>query len=303
MNRAVLGVVPVVFSLLAVPALAQDAPTYDLRQEYKHVAGDKLRVHERTETRAKYALRAGAQTMQEVDQTEGFEQRYDEEVQEVDAEGDVIRSVRTYTLVHDLATSEKLDLQASPIQVQMARDEDGTFRFTAVDATAQVPDLLERLLDQEAGRKETQSDEEGAQKLIMPEGPVAVGATWPITLAHACEVFKFEERTLGPGAEARGTLTAAEAQGDQTMLKVDFVFNMPMTEFNGMACPEPMKFDATISLRLPANASGPQGGATMSGTIKGKAKLPEDEGLPPDAVLDLDMKVTNTKTVERLPAK
>lgn len=300
MSRSIVGPVCLVVGLLAAPASAQDAPTYDLRQEYKYVAGDKVRVHERMETRAKYALRAGEQVMQEVDQTEGYDQRYVEEVQEVDADGDVIRALRTYTQVQDLATSETLDLKDKPFQVQMARDEDGTFRFTAVDQTAQVPDLLERLLDQEAGRKETESDDEDTQKLIMPEQPVAVGATWQVPLEQACEVFKFPPETVGPAAEAQGTLEAAEPSGEQTMLKVGLRFKLPLTSFNGMACPEPMKFDATISLRMPANASGPDGGATMEGVIKGKAKLPEDEGLPPDAVLDLDMKVTNTKTVERV---
>lgn len=303
MSRSVRGAVSVVLVLLAVPALAQDAPTYDLRQEYKYVAGDKVRVHERMETRAKYSLRAGDQVMQEVDQTEGYDQQYVEEVQEVDAKGDVVRAVRTYTQVQDLATSETLDLKDKPFKVQMARDEDGTFRFTPVDQAAPVPDLLERLLDQEAGRKETESDDESTQKLIMPEQPVAVGATWQVTLQHACEVFKFEPETVGPGAEAQGTLQAAEPKGDLTMLKVDLTFKLPLTSFNGMACPEPMKFDATISLRMPAGATGPDGGATMEGAIKGKAKLPEDEGLPPGALLDLDMKVTNSKTVERVTSE
>lgn len=300
MSRSVRGPLSLLLALVAAPALAQDAPTYDLRQEYKYVAGDKVRVHERTETHAKYALRAGDQVMQQVDQTEGFEQRYEEEVQEVDEKGDVTRSVRTYTQVQDLATSEALDLKDKPFKVQMARDEDGTFRFTPVEQGAAVPELLERVLDQEAGRKETESDDEGAQKLIMPEQPVAVGATWPVSLQHACEVFKFEQETIGQGAEAQGTLEAAEPQGDLTMLKVALRFKLPMTSFNGMACPEPMKFDATINLRLPAGAAGPDGGASMEGVIKGKAKLPTDEGLPPDAILDLDMKVTNTKTVERV---
>lgn len=300
MSRSVRGPLSLLLALVAAPALAQDAPTYDLRQEYKYVAGDKVRVHERTETHAKYALRAGDQVMQQVDQTEGFEQRYEEEVQEVDEKGDVTRSVRTYTQVQDLATSEALDLKDKPFKVQMARDEDGTFRFTPVEQGAAVPELLERVLDQEAGRKETESDDEGAQKLIMPEQPVAVGATWPVSLQHACEVFKFEQETIGQGAEAQGTLEAAEPQGDLTMLKVALRFKLPMTSFNGMACPEPMKFDATINLRLPAGAAGPDGGASMEGVIKGKAKLPADEGLPPDAILDLDMKVTNTKTVERV---
>lgn len=291
----------VLLALAAGPVLAQEeAPTYDLRQDYKFVVGDKVRVHERTETRAKYALRAGEQVMQQVDQTEGYDQRYEEEVQEVSPEGEVTRALRTYTQVQDLATSQTLDLQDKPFKVQMTRDEDGTFRFAAVDEAAEVPELLERILEQESGRKETEADDESTQKLIMPEQPVAVGARWQVAVPHACEVFKFEPETVGQGAEAQGALKAAAPQGEQTMLEVALRFKLPLTSFNGMPCPEPMIFDATIDLRMPAGATGPDGGAVMEGTIKGLARLPEDEGMPPDAVLDLDMKVKSTKSVERV---
>ena len=291
--------------LFAAPALAQDAPaptTYDLRQNYKFVAGDKVRVHEVQQTRAKYALRDGDKVLQSVDQTEGYEQRYEEEVQEASAEGEVTKSVRAYAFVKDISTGETLDLTEKPFKVQMARDEEGIYHFTPVEAGAQVPQLLETLLDQEAGKKETEGAEESQQRLMMPEGPVAVGATWAIPVEKACEVFKFEpEQVASEGVETQGTLTAAEVKGTETELRVAIRFKLPLKSFNGMPCPEPMLFEANLEIVMPAGATSPNGQVTAQGDVKGKALLPPEEGMPKDAVLDLDMKVSSTKKIERVP--
>lgn len=290
--------------LLAAPALAQDAPaptTYDLRQDYKFVAGDKVSVHEVQQTRAKYALRDGDKVLQSVDQTEGYEQRYVEEVQEASPEGDVTKSVRAYAFVRDIQSGETLDLGDKPFKVQMARDEEGTYQFTPVEAGAQVPALLETLLDQEAGRKETEAVEESAQRLMMPEAPIALGGTWAIPLEKACEVFKFEpEQVATEGVETQGTLAGAEPKGDGTELRVAIRFKLPLKSFNGMPCPDPMLFEATLEIVMPAGATSPNGQVTANGDVKGKATLPPEEGMPKDAVLDLDMTVSTTKKIERV---
>lgn len=302
MSRSVRHLQFVLLALAAAPALAQEgAPTYDLRQEYKLVAGDKISVQEHMETRAKYTLRAGDQVIHDADQVEGYDQSYVEEVQEVTADGDVVRSVRTYTHVRDLNTAEELDLKANPFKVQMSRDEDGLFRFTPLEEGAQLPELLERILGVEVGRKEADSDEEDARRLLVPEEPVAVGATWQLPVEKVCEVFKLPPESIAEGAEGSGALEAAEPVGERTMLKVALRFKLPMSTFNEMPCPEPMRFDATISLRVPAGATGPEGGVALEAAIKGKAKLPPDQGLPPGAMLDLDMTIKNSKSVERAP--
>jgi hypothetical protein len=287
--------------LLAAPALAQDAPTFDLRSDYKFVAGDKVRVHELQQTRAKYALRDGDKVLQSVDQTEGYEQRYEEEVQEASAEGEATKAVRTYTFVRDISTGETLELTEKPFKVQMARDEEGTYHFTPVEAGAQVPTLLETILDQEAGRKETEAVEESAQRLMMPEAPVAVGATWAIPVEKACEVFKFEpDQVASEGYETQGTLSGAEPKGAETELRVAIRFKLPLKSFNGMPCPDPMLFEATLEIVMPAGATSPNGQVSAKGDVKGKATLPPEEGMPKDAVLDLDMTVSTSKKIERV---
>lgn len=288
-------------AILVAPARGQQGggKTYDLRGDYKYVAGDKVRVHERAHTHAKYALKAGAQTLQSVDQMEGYEQRYEEEVQAVDEQGNITRSVRTYLSVEDFATSEKLDFAQRPIKVQLEKGEDGAFRFTPLEG-ATVPPALQQVLDQDAGSKETEADDEGAQKLIMPEGQVAVGAQWTVTNENACRVFQLDPADLSAeGTKAEGRLEGAEATNDQTMLRVALAFDLRLTKYSGMECREPMTLHATLGLRMPEGAASPDGEATMEGSIRGTALIPPDEGLPPGAILELDMTMTNVKKVER----
>jgi hypothetical protein len=290
-------------AIITVPARAQqggDAKTYDLRGDYKYVAGDKVRVHERSRTRAQYALKAGAEVLQKVDQTDGYEQRYEEEVQAVDERGNITKSVRTYVSIEDFATAEKLDFAQKPIKVQMDRAEDGTYRFTAMEG-ATVPPALQQILDQDAGSKESEAEDEGAQRLIMPEGQVAVGAQWTVTNENACQVFQLEPTDLAAeGTKAEGRLEAAEPAGDLTMLSVNLLFDLKLSKYSGMDCREPMALHATLALRMPAGAGSPDGEATMEGSIRGTAQIPPDEGMPPGSILELDMTMTNVKKVERV---
>ncbi|MCO5167364.1 MAG: hypothetical protein M9894_13525 [Planctomycetes bacterium] len=285
-------------ALLAAPALAQEGATYDLRQEYKYKAGDKVRVHERNETRQRYTVRQGDE-VEQGDGLEGYEWRYEEEVQEVDAQGRPVRSVRAYSLVHDLSTDERLDLDKAPVKVQLSRDEDGLPRFTPVDDGAELPAVLERLLLEHEGGAPGEGDAEDTLKHVMPDGPVAVGTRWPISREQICKVFPFDPDEIGDGAELHGTLVGAEPKGGLTLLNVALRVKLPLKSYSGMVCSEPMLFDATISLRMPAGAGAPDGGATMEGTMKGKARLPDGGEMPADGSFELDLSVKSTKTVER----
>ncbi|MBX3466553.1 MAG: hypothetical protein KF878_06605 [Planctomycetes bacterium] len=287
-------------ALLAAPALAQEGATYDLRQDYKYKAGDKVRVHERNETRQRYTVRQGDE-VERGDGVEGYEWRYEEEVQEVDGRGRPVRAVRTYTFVHDLSADERLDLAAAPVKVQVSRDDDGLPRFAAVDGGAELPPLLERLLlEHDGGGAAGEGDADDTLKHVMPPAPVAVGARWPITREQICKVFPFDPDEIGDGADLHGTLVSAEPKGGLNMLTVALRIKLPLKSYSGMVCPEPMVFDATVTLRMPAGAGAPDGGATMDGTMRGKALLPDGGEMPADGSFELDLAVKSTKTVERV---
>jgi hypothetical protein len=296
MHRSLPGLV----LLIAAPALAQQ--THDLRGvEYRYKAGDKIRVHERNETHAKYAVKSGAKVLNSVDAIEGFEQRYDEEVQEVSAEGDITKSVRTYTFAKVLATDLTLDLAQKPLKVQMTLGEDGAYGFTPVDPNAPIPEVLQEILDQEAGKKETESEDQSARRLIMAKEPVAVGATWTVPLEDVCRSFRFEpEHVDAKGYEGKGTFVAADAKGDLTLLEATITFKLPLTKFNDMECVSPMAFDSVVRVRFPAGGAGPELESSMEGTVKGAAKIPDDQGFPAGTTYDLDMKTVITQKIERL---
>lgn len=301
MHRTLPGLV--LLGALAVPVLAQQGgATHDLRgADYRYKAGDKIRVHERNETHAKYAIKSGAKVLNSVDALEGYEQRYEEEVQEVNAEGDITKSIRTYTFAKVLSTDLTLDLSQKPLKVQLALGEDGTYGFTPVDASASIPEVLQEILDQEAGKKETEAEDEGARRLIMPKEPVAVGATWSVPLEDVCQSFSFEPESVdAKGYEGKGTFEAAEPKDGLTLLVATVTFKLPLTKFNDMECQGPMAFDSVVRMRFPAGGAGPELENSMQGTVKGVAKIPDDQGFPPGTTYDLDMKMAITQTVERI---
>lgn len=301
MHRSLPGLV-LLGVLAAAPARAQQqAATFDLRGDYTYKVGDKIKVHERNETHAKYAIKSGAKVLNSVDTVEGYEQRYDEEVQEVSAAGDITKSVRTYTFAKVFSTDQTLDLSQKPLQVQMALGEDGTFGFTPVDPQATIPPVLQEILDQDAGKKETEEEDQGARRLIMPAERQAVGGTWSVPLSDVCELFRFEPDHVQQEAyEGKGTLEAAETRPDGvTMLRATITFKLPLRKFNDLECKQPMAFDTVVRLSMPAEAAGPDGQSTMEGTVKGVAQIPEDQGFPPGSTYDLDMRMVSTQAIER----
>jgi hypothetical protein len=299
MNRTLLGLA-LLGGLAALPARAQQAATYDLRGDYRYKVGDKIKVHERNETHAKYAIKSGAKVLNSVDTVEGYEQRYEEEVQEVSAAGDITKSVRTYTFAKVFATDQTLDLSQKPLKVQMALAEDGTFGFTALDPAVPIPEVLQEILDQDAGKKETEEEDQSARRLVMPAERQAVGATWSVPLSDVCELFRFEpDQVQQEGYEGKGKLEAAERQGELTMLRATVGFKLPLKKFNELECEKPMAFDTVIRLSMPVDAGGPEVQSSMDGTMKGIARIPEDQGFPPGSTYDLDMRIVITQTIER----
>jgi hypothetical protein len=298
MHRTLFGLA--LLGALAGPALAQTAATFDLRGDYSFKVGDKIKVEERNETHAKYAIKSGPKVLNSVDTVEGYEQRYEEEVQEVSAAGDITRSVRTYTYAKVFSTDQTLDLSQKPLKVQMALGEDGTFGFTPVDPAAPIPDLLQEILEQDAGKKETEEEDQGARRLIMPAERQAVGATWSVPLKDVCELFRFEPEHVAQDAyEGKGVLEAAEPKGALTMLRSTITFKLPLKKFNDLECVQPMAFDTVVRISMPADASGPDGQSIMEGTVKGVAQIPEDQGFPPGSTYDLDMRMVSSQQIER----
>ncbi len=283
---------------LAVAPAGADETTYSLREEYKPKVGDKVRVHERNRTGGTVAVRAGDQVLQEQEQKQGVEQRYEEHVHEVGEDGKVSRATRRYTFVADFAADESEDLSAKPVEVMMTR-KDGQRSFAPVEGHTLSP-LLERVLDMEAGQSNDKDDDESRQT-FLPEGPVAVGATWPVSVEKLTEVFGMDPADLEPTeSNATGKLEKAEPKGGVTMLSVLVTVQLRFKRFQGMDAKPPFQFDMKIRIDLPAGGKAPGGGIRLDGIAKGKAIFPPDQGVPPGTILDLDMTMENAKSMEPL---
>lgn len=284
-------------ALAVAPAGADDA-SYSLRDEYKPKVGDKVRVHERNRTGGTVTVRAGDQVLQEQEQKQGLEQRYEEHVLEVGEDGKVSRATRRYTFVADFSADETEDLSAKPVEVVMTR-KDGQRSFAPAEGHTLTP-LLERVLDVESGQSNDKDDDD-SRKTLLPEGQVEVGATWPVPVEKLTEVFGMDPADLDPTeSTATGKLEKAEPKGDVTMLSVLVTVQLRFKRFQGMEAKPPFQFDMKIRMDLPAGGKAPGGGLRLDGIAKGKAIFPPDQGVPPGTILDLDMTMENAKSMEPL---
>lgn len=312
-----LAVLALAALLLALPARAEET-TWDLRARHTPTVGERTRNEERSRNRIKYAMLGGGQTLQSAEQTEGLEQRYDQEVQAVDAKTrEVTKAVRTYVGVTDHASGEALDLSQKPVRVQMTCSEQGDVRFEALDG-AVVPPLLQGVLDMESGRRSAEGQEDEAEKALFPAEKVAVGATWTIPIDVAARMFNMgdeggEGEPPVPGAapggvdaeksRATGKLEAADVEGGVTFLRIVLTIDLTLTRFQGMTCKEPMRFEGTVRFRLAADGASAAGDAELTAKVKGTTVVPREslpEG-PADATVQFDLELSNGKKVTVLP--
>lgn len=279
--------------LLLVPcATAQE--TYDLRRadEYEHKVGDRLRVERAERQKSTVVVQNQGQVLQRQEGSEGFEATYVDEVLAVDDEGEVTGLRRSYETFLDVETGQDVDVKG--LVVVLERGADGKHTFKA-DGDVTIPPAVQARLQQEAQKKDAEAeggeDEDARQDALLPEAPVAVGATWEVPPEKAVESFGFEESELAPGASSvKGTLVSVEERDGQKFLKVQVAIDLAFKRFQGLVCPDPAKFQMQLELDLPAGGTSPAGEAKLTGTFDGQATMPN---APPGVMVDLDLEVQN----------
>lgn len=299
MNVRILGLALVAGLLLVPPAQAQD--TYDLRQadEYKHAVGDRIRVEREERQDSKVVVQNEGQVLQRQEGAEGFTSTHVDEVLEVDGEGEVTRLRRSYETFRDLTTGDDVDV--SGLVVLLERSAEGKHTFKA-EGDKEVPPAVQARLLQEAAKKDAEEesgeDEDDRQDALLPDAPVAVGATWDVPPETAIEAFGFEESEIVPEASSiKGTLVSVEERDGQKYLDVQVTIDLAFKRFQGLTCPEPAKFQMKLELELPAGGTSPTGEAKLSGTFDGQATMPN---APPGVTVDIDLNVENQQRRARV---
>lgn len=268
--------------LLAPVAAAQE--TFDLRQanDYKAVVGDKLQS-ESSERQTKHiVVKAGEQVVQDQSEVAGQVAVFTDEVMAVDDAGKPSSLRRTYASFRDQSTEQ--DLQVAGVVVMLTRDAQNKHTF-AVEGGAVLPPAVQQSLEAEAAKKdENAADEDTRQDALMPEAPVAVGATWDVLPARVIETFGFDAATNvldEAKTKAKGTLVSKEERDGQTYLTIKFEFDLFFSTFQSLEFPDPASFDLDLELTLPAGGKTPEGGAKVTGAFKGATDVPAQPGSPP----------------------
>lgn len=292
-----LRVVTSLLLLLAPVAAAQD--TFDLRRanDYKPVVGDKVRA-ESSERQTKHiVVKSGAQVVQDQSEVTGQVAVYTDEVLTVDDAGEVASARRTYESFRDQATDQ--DLQVAGLTVLLTRDAAGKHSFAA-EGGATLPPALQQSLEAEAAKKDQdQAEEKEREDALLPEAPVAVGASWDVPPERVLQTFGFDPaaNALDPKTTARGTLVKTEERDGQTLLTVKFELDLFFSTFQSLAFAEPASFDIDMELVLPADGTAPHGEAKVTGAFIGATNVPPQPGAPPMEVsIDIAIESKDART-------
>lgn len=282
--------------LLAPVAAAQD--TFDLRKanDYKPAVGDKVRSESSERQTNHIVVKAGEQVVQDQNEVTGQVTTYTDEVLTVDDAGKANGFRRTYASFRDQTTEQ--DLQVAGLTVLLSRDAENKHTFV-VEGGATLPPAVQQHLEAEAAEKdEKAADEDQREDALMPEAPVAVGASWDVPPERVLQTFGFDAATsaLDPKTTAKGTLVSKEERDGQTLLTVKFEFDLFFSLFQNLEFPDPASFDIDMELVLPADGKTPHGGAKVTGTFKGATNLPPQPGAPPMTLtIDLGVEASDAR--------
>jgi hypothetical protein len=266
--------------LLAAPGWAEETP-YDLRQRYTPQVGDVVEIVELDRTVNGFKVLQQGQEVEKQVETVGAEQACTEEALRVSGTN-VVDFRRTYARFKDLAKDEEHPVEG--LVVTYVEDEGGTTTWTAPEG-ATVPPALKAVLDEDAG--ESVADEGAERDKLLAAEPVFVGQTWDIPLDFVATQFGLDPRDLVEDASsARGTLTEVETEGEIEYRKVLLEIELATSKFQGMHCPEPLRFSMRVTIRLSPHA--PYGSSELTGTVKGQAVPPD---MPPGVLVDLDTRI------------
>jgi hypothetical protein len=168
--------------------------------------------------------------------------------------------------------------------------KDGKFQVSAEGAPA--------LAEADAAALRRQADNAGDEESILPmlpEKPVKVGATWPITskaLAKSGTAgFLIPEKSKGEGKLVKAYTKDGHTWG-VVELKLDAAMRGPMGKGElGLARVE-------ITLETPIDGSSVLGKLTMSMKMKGKTVI-EQKGMKFDIETDIDQSTTTTRSAKK----
>lgn len=286
--------------LLAPVAAAQEAQaTFDLRKanDYKPVVGDRVQSESSDRQSKHIVVKSGEQVVQDQSEVAGEVTTYTDEVLTVDDAGKLMTARRTYATFRDQSTDQ--DVQVAGLKVLLTRGADGKHTFAAEEG-ATLPPALQLSLEAEAEKQDENEGKEDAQKdALLPETPVAVGATWDVPPARVLETFGFDPATnvLDPKTTACGTLVKTEERDGVTLVTVHIELKLLFSTFQSLVFPDPASFDIDMEVVFPADGSAPIGEAKITGAFAGTTSVPPQPGAPPMTLsIDMDIQSGDVRT-------
>jgi len=296
MTRALL--MTSMFLTVASPALAQT--TYDLRK-----LGDRDPVLNESveETQVDDQLMRtrilnlnqpeAQQVVKDEKEQKGHEYSRTRTVRALDAEGKPTQIELVYASFKDHKTGE--EFKAMNTKVLLTKGADGT--WARKTESGEVSPGLAKTLDKKL--RELSKDKKGksSEEVMLPEKPVAVGATWKIDAVEMAKEMGFEVKELDQDkCQGSGELTSLTKEGGQDYLSVSIEVTMTFSTFQGMPTKVPLVIGLSGTLKFSADGSLPDGEGVLNMTMQGTV-APADA--PPGMVVEFDMKAKKVTTKKK----
>tara|TARA_R110002072_G_scaffold30128_1_gene94497 strand:- start:749 stop:1639 length:891 start_codon:yes stop_codon:yes gene_type:complete len=286
MTRALLASM---FLLIAPPAFAQT--TYDLRklEDRDPVLDESVNEQQADDQLTRTRILnlnqpEGQQVVKDEQERKGHEFSRTRTVRAVDAEGKTTQFELVFASFKDLKTGEELEV--ADVKVLVTKGPDG--KWTRKIEQGDVPPPLAQVLDKELVDLNKEKKGKKAQDVMLPEQPVAVGATWKIDASHMAKEMGFNPKDLDADkCQGSGKLVSLTSEDGQDYLTVSVEVTITFSTFQGMPTKVPVVISISGTLKFSADGSLPNGEKTLSMTMKGTV-APADA--PPGMVVEFDMK-------------
>lgn len=271
---------------LALGTSAVGAETYDLTKLLARepaVGGPALREASSESERGRQVVRQKGKVVQ--DQSASKSQSYARklEVLATGPGGDASKVRYTYESYERSENESKQVLEVEGLALVVDSSEKDVPAKVKPEGGRQVPPFLENKLQDEA-QQPPKAEQLKKLTLLLPQGPVAVGASWEKSPAEAAKALGIPEAGLDlKGSSLRGTVSASEVSG---RIQVRIVATLRFTRYQDMRCLDPVVVSVEIRAEIPTAAGDPTGSMAQSMKLVGVLESPQ--GL--EVAIDVEQK-------------
>ncbi|MGE0707190.1 MAG: hypothetical protein AB7N76_16745 [Planctomycetota bacterium] len=279
---------PLLLLVAAAPALADEGQTYDLKKivHDKVTAGESCRESETEKSVQKIVVTAEGNVVDQKDEKKGATFSRTVKIVEASPEGKPTKILFGYESFQDEESGEKPDVNGLEVTCTKAGDE---WKLEAAGGKA-IPPVVEAHIRAGLGKQDKEGNEE-VGKALLPDKPVAVGASWDLDPDYLAKQMHMGGSTIVKDkSAAKGTLKAVTQKDGKDWFKVEISIKLVLADVQGQPMKEPMVMDMKMTMEAPAGGVYSE----LQMTMKATGVMEPQPGAV--VTLDIDMSRKQSRT-------